>query len=146
VIIIENVLLLAGRVLLGLYFILPGLMKLADFEGSSAYMADHNVPFIAALLSLTILIQLTGGMALIVGYKGNVTAFLLAGLTLLISIYMHNFWDYAQEGAEALARAHEQQNFMKNMGIMAGLLVIAGNGTGRFSLGARQIHDKTETT
>ena len=132
---IENTLLLAGRLLLGLYFILPGLMKLANFEGSSTYMAEHNVPFIAVLLSLTILIQLTGGVALIVGFQGKITAFLLAGLTLVISIYMHNFWDYAQEGAEALVRAHEQQNFMKNMGIMAGLLVIAGNGTGRFSLG-----------
>ncbi len=132
--IIENTLLLTGRVVLGLYFILPGLMKLADFEGSSAYMAEHNVPFIAALLSLTILLQLSGGVALILGYKGKLTAFMLAGLTLMISVYMHNFWDYAQDASQAVARGHELQNFMKNMGIMAGLLVIAGNGTGRFSI------------
>jgi putative oxidoreductase len=135
--IIENTLLLVGRVLLGLYFILPGIMKLANFEGTSTYMAEHNVPFIAALLALTILLQLSGGVALIVGYKGKLTAFMLAGLTLVISFYMHNFWDYAEQGAQALARAHEQQNFAKNMGIMAGLLVIAGNGTGRFSIGER---------
>jgi putative oxidoreductase len=127
----ENVCLLAGRGLLGLYFILPAIGKITDFEGTSTYMAEHNVPLIPVLLVLTIIIQLVAGGALIVGFQGKWAAFLLAGLTLLISLFMHNFWDYP-EGSD---QAHETQNFFKNMGIMAGLLLVAGVGTGRFSLG-----------
>lgn len=125
----ETACLLTGRALLGLYFILPAVGKIADFEGTSAYMAAHNVPMIPVLLVVTIIVQLGAGSALIVGFKGKWSAFVLAALTLAISLFMHNFWDI--EGAE---RTHEAQNFFKNMGIVAGLLVVSALGTGRLSL------------
>ena len=78
--------LLIGRFLLGLYFIVPGIQKITDFEAMSAYMQAHVVSFVPFLLPLTILIQLVAGTALITGYKGRMAAFLLAGLTLVISI------------------------------------------------------------
>jgi len=99
----------------------------------SAYMQSHDVPFVPFLLPLTILIQLITGAALIVGYKGRVAAFLLAGLTLVISIYMHNFWGME----EGVARMHEMQNFIKNMAIMAGLLMVVAHGSGKFSIDNR---------
>lgn len=125
--------LLLGRLLLGLYFILPGLSKIQDFEGMSAYMAAHNVPMIPVLLTLTIVIQLGAGAMLIVGFRGRIAAFLLAGLTLVISIAMHNFWAYP----DGIERGHETQNFVKNMAIMAGLLVVSALGCSRFSLDNR---------
>ncbi|MGB5325455.1 MAG: DoxX family protein [Pseudomonadales bacterium] len=130
---LESFCLLSGRALLGLYFILPGLQKITNFEAMSQYMEAHNVPLFPVLLIVTIIIQLVAGAALIVGYRGNVAAFVLAGLTLVISLYMHNFW--AME--ESVARGHEMQNFVKNMAIMAGLLVVAALGTGNFSLDSR---------
>ena len=130
---VENFCLLAGRALLGLYFILPGIMKITNFDGMAAYMAQHNVPMVSVLLVVTIIIQLGAGGALIVGFKGKWAALILAGLTFVISIYMHNFWDMT-DGPE---RAHEMQNFIKNMGILAGLLIVAALGTGRFSLDNR---------
>jgi putative oxidoreductase len=130
---IENACLLLGRFLLGLYFILPGLQKITAFETMSQYMASHNVPFIPVLLVLTIILQISAGAAIIVGFKSQFAAFILAGLTLIISIYMHNFWDLPEGGNVA----HETQNFVKNMAIMAGLLMIAARGTGRFSIDNR---------
>jgi putative oxidoreductase len=130
---IETMCLLVGRFLLGLYFILPGIQKITSFEKMSAYMQAHDVPIISFLLPLTILIQLSTGAALIVGYKGKIAAFLLAGLTLVISIYMHNFWGME----EGVTRMHEMQNFIKNMAIMAGLLMVVAHGTGKFSLDNR---------
>lgn len=132
---IENACLLAGRVLMGVYFILPAITKITDFEGTSEYMAAHNVPLIPVLLVITIIIQLGAGGALIVGFKGKYAAFLLAGLTIVITLFMHNFWGYD----EGLERAHELQNFFKNMGITAGLLMVAGLGTGRFSVDNRAV-------
>jgi putative oxidoreductase len=128
---LETVWLLAGRFLLGLYFIIPGIRKITSFDGMTAYMQAHDVPMISILLPLTIIIQLSAGAAIIVGYKGKIAAVLLAGLTLLISIYMHNFWAMEENVA------HEMQNFIKNMAIMAGLLFVAAQGTGKFSMDKR---------
>lgn len=127
---IENMTLLIGRLLLGLYFIVPGLTKITNYAGMTEYMSAHEVPFISILLPVTIALQLGCGIALIIGYKGKLVAFVLAGLTLVISIYMHNFWSY-EVGTE---RSHEMQNFIKNMAIMGGLLMVSAIGTGRFSL------------
>lgn len=118
----EKFLHLGGRALLGLYFIVPGISKVTGFAATSDYMAAHDVPLIPVLLVLTIVLQIGGGVSLIAGFKTQLIAFLLAGLTLVISIYMHNFW--AME--DGIQKAHETQNFVKNMAIMAGLMYVAG--------------------
>lgn len=123
-----------GRVLLGVYFILPGINKITNFSGNSQYMADHGMVFIPFFLVLTILIQVGGGVAMVVGYQTRLVAFLLAGLTLVISLVMHDFWTMEP----GLQTSHETQNFVKNMAIMAGLLVAAGLGGGAWSLDQRR--------
>jgi putative oxidoreductase len=132
--VIENICLLLGRLLMGVYFILPGLQKISNYQGTTDYMLDHGVPAAALLLPVTIVIQILLGLAIIIGFKGKLAAFILAGLTLVISIYMHDFWSLA----EGLARTHETQNFFKNMGIMAGLLMVSSIGTGWLSLDNRK--------
>ena len=111
-----------GRVLLGLYFVGPGLMKVTGFAGTLAYMEQHGVPLALPLLVLTIPLQVGGGLALIANWNTRTAAFLLAGLTLLINLYMHDFWNAYPGGSQA----HELQNFVKNLGIFAGLLLLAG--------------------
>ena len=113
---------LTGRILLGLYFIVPGLMKVLNFSGTAEYMAAHGMIFIPFFLALTIVLQLGGGACLVMGYRQREVAFILAGLVLIISLVMHDFWSMEQ----GLQRAHETQNFIKNMAIMAGLLIVAG--------------------
>ncbi len=113
---------LIGRALLGLYFIIPGVTKITGWDGTIAYMQNHEVPLIPVLLPLTILLQIGGGLCLLAGYRTALMAFLLAGLTLVISIYMHDFWTMA----EGVAQQHETQNFIKNLAIMAGLMFVAG--------------------
>jgi putative oxidoreductase len=135
---IESLCPLAGRIILGLYFLLPGaLLKIVDMQGTSDYMASKGMVMIPLFLGLTILLQLGGGLAVLVGYQTKIAAFLLAGLTLVISIVMHDFWDVQ----EAVQRGHETQNFVKNLGIMAGLLAIAGLGAGPYSLDNRKRQD-----
>lgn len=131
---IENICLLLGRLLMGSYFILPGLMKLTHYQATIDTMLAHSVPATAFLLPVTILIQIGAGLAIIIGLKGKLAALILAGLTLVISIYMHGFWSIA-EGVE---RGHEMQNFIKNMAIMAGLLMLSSSGTGWFSVDNRK--------
>ena len=113
---------LTGRILLGLYFIVPGLMKVLNFGGTAEYMAAHGMVFIPFFLVLTIVLQLGGGVCLVMGYRQREVSFVLAGLVLVISLVMHDFWSMEQ----GLERAHETQNFIKNMAIMAGLLIVSG--------------------
>lgn len=118
----------SGRVILGLYFIGPGaLLKMTNMQGTSEYMAEHGMAFISFFLILTIIIQLFGGIAMVVGYRVKPVAFLLAGLTLVISVVLHDFWNIPDQ----------TQNFIKNMGIMAGLLMAAGLGAGGWSLDSK---------
>ncbi len=111
----------AGRSLLGLYFIGPGLSKVFDFSSTLALMRMKGVPFSSVLLPLTIVIQLLGGIFLILGRNLRLTAFILFGLTIVINIYIHNFWTLNGDPSQG----HEIQNFVKNLAIAAGLLVLA---------------------
>ena len=111
----------AGRSLLGLYFIGPGLSKVFDFTSTLALMRMKGVPFTSVLLPLTIVIQLLGGIFLILGRNLRLTAFILFGLTIVINIYIHNFWTLNGDPSQG----HEIQNFVKNLAIAAGLLVLA---------------------
>ena len=117
----------AGRVLLGLYFVVPGLMKVGGFAGTLAYMKLHGVPFALPLLLLTIPVQIGGGLALMANWNTRTAAFLLAGLTLVINLFMHDFWNDYPGGDPQ----HEIQNFIKNLGIFAGLLLLAARRPGR---------------
>ena len=125
----------AARIILGIYFLLPGLMKFTDFQGHTEYMASHGMIFIPFFLILSGVIQVGGAAALIAGYKVQFVAFILAGLTLVISLVLHDFWTM-EPGQQT---AHETQNFFKNMGIMAGLLALSSAGAGRFSLDNRKL-------
>jgi len=131
---LENLFATVGRALLGLYFIIPGITKVTGYDATSQYMADHGMILIPFFLILTIIIQIGGGLIMVAGYQTKITAFILAGLTLVISVVMHDFWTMP---AGELQTGHETQNFVKNMAIMAGLLAVAGLGGGRWSLDAR---------
>jgi len=118
---LDGLFFVTGRSLLGLYFIAPGLSKVFDFASTLALMRMKGVPFSLVLLPLTIAIQLLGGIFLILGRNLRVTAFMLFGLTILINVYIHNFWVLNGDPSQA----HETQNFVKNLAIAAGLLVLA---------------------
>ena len=119
---LQKVLFLSGRILLALYFILPGIMKVTGFAGTAEYMAARGIMFVPFFLVLTIITQIGGGLCLAAGYRVSEISSVLAGLVLAISLVMHNFWTME----EGLQKGHEMQNFIKNMAIMAGLLVLAG--------------------
>lgn len=110
-----------GRSLLGLYFIVPGVMKITAYAGTLALMESKGVPLATALLPLTIVIQIGLGLMLILGKQLRVSSLILFGLVILINVFIHNFW--AMQGDPSYA--HELQNFIKNLGIAAGLLVLA---------------------
>ena len=107
---------------MGYIFFIPGLTKIAGYGATLDYMVLHNIPLSDILLPLTIVVQVGGGLALMAGFRIREMAVCLAGLTILINVGMHDFWNTYPE----LNTQHEIQNFVKNLGIFAGLLVLSG--------------------
>lgn len=110
-----------GRVLLALYFLLPGVMKFISWDMHVALMQKHNMVMIPVLLAAAGVFQITAALALILNRYTGLVSLLLAGLVIVINFSLHDFWNFS--GVEG---AHEMQNFVKNLGILAGLLVLAG--------------------
>tara|TARA_B000000475_G_C15632956_1_gene298252 strand:- start:126 stop:527 length:402 start_codon:yes stop_codon:yes gene_type:complete len=119
----EKTFITIGRGLLGLYFLYPGITKIPSYGFMVEYMTLHNIPFVTILLPITILLQVVLGLMLITGYRIKESAIILAVLTLFINFGMHDFWNqYPNTDA-----GHELQNFVKNLGIFAGLLVMSAS-------------------
>ena len=110
-----------GRFLLGLYFLLPGLAKVFLFQENLAVVLEREVPLPFLSLSLVAVAQIFFGTALMFGKFVQLGSLVLAIVTILINLYIHDFWNMADNPDQA----HETQNFVKNLGIIAGLLILS---------------------
>jgi len=114
-----------GRILLALMFLLAGLNKISGYAGMQGYMDSMGVP--GALLPLVIALEVLGGVTLMLGWHTRLTAFLLAGFTLLATLIFHsNLGDQTQ-----------MLFFMKNLSIAGGLLLVVSHGAGPYSIDNR---------
>lgn len=115
----------AGRVLISLMFVMSGFMKITTYEATAGYMASMGVP--GTLLPLVILTEIVGGLAVIVGYRTRLAAFLLAGFSALSALSFHaDFSDQVQ-----------MTMFLKNFAIAGGFLFLVAFGPGAFSIDER---------
>jgi len=117
----DNLYLLLGRILLGLYFLVFGALKVPTYFDTLSLMISKGVPLSGVLLPITIIVQVLAGFFLIIGQNLRISSLLLVGLTIFINIFIHDFWNLTGDPSQA----HEAQNFIKNLGIIAGLLVLA---------------------
>jgi len=121
---ITNNLYSLGRFLLGLYFLLPGLAKVFLFQENLDVVILREVPLPTISLTLVAICQVVLGLFLMLGKYIQLSAIILAVVTLLINLYIHDFWNMSGEPNQD----HETQNFVKNLAILAGLLVLSKKG------------------
>ncbi len=122
-----------ARGLLALIFILAGFQKIGGYAGVQGYMEAMGVP--GALLPLVIVLEIGGGIALLVGYRARVAAFLLAGFTLLSGVLFHLLPSFGMEG---MAAQGEVTSFLKNLAIAGGLGLVTIFGAGAWSVDGRR--------
>ena len=117
----KKILMHIGRVFLALYFLLPGISKFTSWESSAALMEAHNMVMIPFLLTIAGIAQVLGGISLLLNRYVVVCALGFALMTILINLNLHDFWNIY----EGVNPEREAQNFFKNLGIFAGLLLLA---------------------
>lgn len=130
---IKSPLLVVGRILLALMFILSGWGKLGDLAGTAGYIASGGLPFAAALAVVVGLLELLGGLAIAVGFQARWAALALGLFTLAASGLFHQFWAVPADQAFV-----QQLLFMKNLSVAGGLFIVAALGAGSLSIDARR--------
>ena len=110
-----------GRILIGTYFLLPGIAKVFLFSANLEVVIAKEVPFPVFSLSVVAVAQIIWGSFIIFGKHLKVSSIGLAVTTLFINFYIHDFWNLSGDPSQA----HETQNFVKNLGILAGLLILS---------------------
>ena len=110
-----------GRIFLALYFLIPGISKFTSWNTSVALMEAHNMKMIPFLLAIAGIAQVVGSISLLLNRYVVICALGFAMMTLLINFNLHDFWNTY----EGINSDHELQNFYKNLGIFAGLLLLA---------------------
>ena len=124
----KDELLLAGRVLMMILFVLFGWQKLNGFSGTVAYMASTGAPSPELSAVIAVAVELVGGALIAVGFYTRPLALVFAVYTLATALIGHRYW--ALQGMDQYLA---MINFYKNISIIGGLLLLAVSGPGRYS-------------
>jgi putative oxidoreductase len=120
----EQYLPVAGRVLLGVLFLIAGWGKLTGFEGTVGFVASAGFPMPEVVTVAAIIVEFGGALMLIAGFKTRIAAWALAVFTLIATFAYHNVF----------ADPSQQIMFLKNLAIIGGLLYVARFGSGMWSM------------
>jgi putative oxidoreductase len=120
---------LVARVLLAGMFIYSGFGKLTGFAGTAGFIASKGMPLPELMAAGAIAVELGCGLLLLAGYKARWAALAIFLFLIPTTLIFHNFWAAAPEQL-----ASQKINFMKNVTIMGGMLMVWAFGPGRFSL------------
>lgn len=125
-----NTVLLIGRILFALVFVASGLSHLAKVEAMAGFAKFKKVP--AAKLSVLVsgVLLIAGGLSIILGVYADLGALAIAVLLVLMALKMHDFWAVS----DAQAKQTEMTNFMKNISMAGGALIM-------FAIGATEGSD-----
>lgn len=130
---LKNPLDLLGRILIAALFLPAGIGKITGFAGTVGYAASVGMPMPQVAVAIGLVIEIVGGLAILLGWQTRWAALILGFFTLVASFFFHNFW-----GVPAEAAGMQQLLFWKNIAVVGGLLGYAAHGVGAWSMDARK--------
>jgi len=116
---------LIGRIFISLIFLVAGVGKILNYEGTVGYMESFGVP--GYLLIPAIIIEILFPLLVIVGYKTKFSAIILALFAILLAVIFHT--DFSNQ--------MQLMSFLKNFAIAGGFLIIFARGAGKYSVDQR---------
>jgi putative oxidoreductase len=130
---VRNIIPLIARIFLSAIFLKSALGKIMDPAGTQQFMASYGMPFTGLFLIGAIVLELAGGLSVLIGYKARWGAALLVIFLIPTTLIFHT----------KFSDAVQMIMFMKNLAIVGGLLMVAYFGAGPVSLDARSAsHEK----
>jgi putative oxidoreductase len=122
-----------GRLLNAALFPVSGFGKIATPALTQGFITSAGLPFPLLAYLLAIVIEVGGGILLILGYQSRVVASVMAIFTVAAALSFHR--NFADQNAMA--------HFLKNISITGGLLQIVALGAGTFSIDSRLANSRT---
>ena len=116
---------LIGRIFISLIFLLAGIGKIFNYEGTIGYMESFGVP--GYLLIPAIVIEILFPLLVIIGYKTKFSAMILSLFAILLALIFHT--DFSNQ--------MQLMSFLKNFAIAGGFLIIFVRGAGKYSIDQR---------
>ncbi len=121
---------LIGRILVSVIFLVEAYDSLTYFQHTKTVMAGYGITWQPdLLLTATIFILFLGGTLILIGYRASFGAFLVLLYWIPVTFIVHSFWNAPPE-----LQRQESIDFMKNIAIMGGVIIIWVNGSGRYSI------------
>lgn len=118
---------LAARICLSLIFLKAGVSHILGFNQTVEMMAGKGLPIPNILLIFTIAFQLLGALSLLLGYQVRIGSILLIIFLIPASFAFHNF----------LVDPNQINDFLKNIGLIGGLLMVIYAGAGTLSIDSK---------
>lgn len=120
---------LLGRLLIAPLFLIAGFGKIGGFAQTAGYMGSLGVPMTDLLLTLTIVLEVGGGLMILLGFYTRYAAIAFFFWLIPVTLTFHAFWN-----ADAASMQNQMNHFMKNLVIMGAMMYLAVHGSGPLSL------------
>ncbi|MFC5584380.1 DoxX family protein [Nitratireductor kimnyeongensis] len=120
----QSALVLIGRILIAVIFIVSGFGKITNIGGTAGYFGSMGLPMPMITAWVVALLELVGGLAIVAGFQTRIAAILLALFSVFSGVIAH--FDFADQMQSIM--------FMKNLSMAGGLLVLAAFGPGALSV------------
>jgi putative oxidoreductase len=124
-----DTLIVIGRVLLGWIFVAAGWGKLGNMSAFAGYLTSLGVPAPGLMSTIIPPVEFLIGVALVLGFATRYAALVCIAFTIGATLIAHRYWEFP-----AAQQAAQYNNFLKNLSIMGGALLLFVTGPGRFSL------------
>jgi putative oxidoreductase len=122
---------LVGRLMIAAIFVGSGFRKITGFDGTVGYIASKGLPLPQLAAIAAIIVELGGGILLILGWKTRWAAAAMCIFTVVAALIFHNFWAVPAEQAQ-----NQMIHFMKNICMAGGLLYVVVFGSGPLAVDA----------
>ena len=113
---------LIGRILISALFLLNGIFKISNYDGTIDWMESFGMPGI--LIIPAIILEIAGPVLIIIGYKTKLAAGFLSLFCIATAFIFHN--DFANQ--------MQLTSFLKNIALAGGFLILFVNGAKGLSL------------
>ncbi|MEL6555385.1 MAG: DoxX family protein [Cyanobacteria bacterium J06621_11] len=127
---------LIARTFIAVIFIMTGINKITGFAGTQQQIASVGIPLAALVTVFTIVFEIVGGLSLILGYKARIGGILLLLFLVPATLMFHN----------PVVDPTQMIQFMKNLAIIGGLLMVTVYGSGPVSLDGQSRFEAAQTS